>query len=187
MNMASWLKTKPFSLSGVGNCSMIKMWSPYRSILGIWIFERQSSRLSFWKGYFCPSMFMSADVGLCMFIHSSPLFLMLSNCFSTSDIGFFYPLLCFGPEVAVINWYVTPIGIEKAIQEGKEQCKYSRFWSWFCFGKMKREKIKSLPSLRWQLLLTCTVAAATTTTAATSCIGSTGCYCCCIDHKGVVN
>lgn len=42
-----------------------------------------------------------------MFIHSSPLFIIVSNCFSTSDIGYVYPLLCFGPEVAVINWYVT--------------------------------------------------------------------------------
>lgn len=41
-----------------------------------------------------------------MLIHSSPLFIIVSNCFSTSDIGYVYPLLCFGPEVAVINWYV---------------------------------------------------------------------------------
>src|SRR5919112_1525957 len=72
---------------------MAKMWLSYRSIFGIWIFERQSSRLSLWKGYFCPRALISANVGFCIFIHSTPLLVIVSNCLFTSDIRKLFSLV----------------------------------------------------------------------------------------------
>src|SRR5918999_40324 len=81
---------------------MAKMLLSYRSILGIWILERQSSRLSLWNGYFSPRALMSANVGFCIFIHSTPLLAIVSNCLFTSDISKSFSLVSL-QKLAVIK------------------------------------------------------------------------------------